>query len=251
MSESSQPSTPARHSITEWGMTFLIALWLSSSLAWPFVVPTGSMESSILVGDHIVVDKLAYAPPGSLTSHLLPYTDVKRGDVIVFRFPPNIAETYVKRVIGVPGDRIHLKDRQLYVNGRALIEPYKQHIDPNPDPFRDNFPAADAPIRNLYPQAQRMLAENVRDGELVVPPGHYFAMGDNRDNSLDSRYFGLVPRENINGKPWLIYWSFEASHPEGLKEAVNLDHLKDVALGFFTRTRWKRTFQLVRGYPLE
>lgn len=231
-------------------MTFLTALWLSSSLAWPFVVPTGSMESSILVGDHLIVDKLAYSPGGSLTSRLLPYTDVKRGDVIVFRFPPNIAENYVKRVIGIPGDRIRLRDRQLYLNGRAVPEPYKQHIDPNPDPYRDNFPA-EPPNRRIYPEAQQMLTAHVRDGELLVPDGHYFAMGDNRDNSLDSRYFGLVPRENINGKPWLIYWSFESEHPEGLQEAVNLDHLKDVALGFFTRTRWKRTFQLIRRYPLE
>lgn len=250
MSQPIQPSKPARHSITEWVLTFLTALWLSSSLAWPFVVPTGSMESSILVGDHIFVDKLSYSPSGPFSSRLLPYTDVRRGDIIVFRFPPNISENYVKRVIGVPGDRVRLRDRQLYLNGRAIDEPYKQHIDASPDNYRDNFPAAPA-TRSLYPQAERMLAEHVRDGELVVPPGHYFAMGDNRDNSVDSRYFGLVPRENINGKPWLVYWSFESSHPEGLQQAFNTDHLKDVVLGFFTRTRWKRTFMLVRGYPLE
>lgn len=208
------------------------------------------MESTVLVGDHIVVDKLAYAPPGSISRRILPYTEVKRGDVIVFRFPPNIAESYVKRVIGVPGDRIHLQDRQLYLNGRAVSEPYKQHIDRVSDPYRDNFPLV-APNRPIYPQCARMLADHVKDGELIVPPGHYFAMGDNRDNSLDSRYFGLVPRENITGKPWFIYWSFEANHPEGFKDAVNIDHLTDVAVGFFTRTRWRRTFQLVRGYPLE
>lgn len=237
-----------RGQIAEWAGTFLIMLLASSSLAWPFVVPTGSMENSILIGDHMIVDKLSYAPSNPVSSRVLPYTGIKRGDVIVFRYPLNLREDYVKRVIGIPGDRIRISAKQLHLNGRAVEEPYKIHKANWFDSYRDYFPAAEPNVR-LPERALKMLAENVRDGELVVPPGHYFAMGDNRDESWDSRYWGLVPRENIYGKPWIIYWSFESSGD--MTKAIDPTHLKDLALNFFSKTRWDRTLRIVRGYPLE
>ncbi|HBY61953.1 MAG TPA: signal peptidase I, partial [Solibacterales bacterium] len=156
------------------------------------VVPTGSMESNILVGDHVIVDKVAYSPPGPLSKHLLPYQEVKRGDIIVFRYPLDLRANYVKRVIGLPGDRIRLVNRKLWLNGKPVEEPYVQHKIPYPDDYRDNFPSGDPSVK-LPPRAVSMLEEHVRGGELIVPPGMYFALGDNRDESLDSRYWGFVP----------------------------------------------------------
>lgn len=237
-----------RGQIAECAGTFLIMLLASSSLAWPFVVPTGSMENSIHVGDYMTVNKLSYAPSTPVSKLVLPYTGIKRGDVIVFRYPVNLREDYVKRVIGVPGDRIRISAKQLYLNGRAVEEPYKIHKANGLDSYRDYFPAAEPDVR-LPDRALKMLAENVRDGEPVVPPDHFFAMGDNRDESWDSRNWGLVPRENIYGKPWMIYQSFESSGD--LSKPVDPTHLKDLSLTFFSKTRWDRTFRIVRGYPLE
>ncbi len=237
--------TPSRNTISEWTVTLLVLLFATTSLVQAFVIPTGSMENNLLVGDHLFVDKLTYAPAGSLSRHLLPYAEVKRGDIIVFRFPLRVAENYVKRVIGLPGDRLRIESKQVFLNGRPLDEPYKVHATPYLEPYRDTFPAA--PNRYVEAPAIRMLAENVQGGELVVPAGQYFAMGDNRDNSLDSRFWGFVPRENIVGKPVFIYWSFEPKHAI---DSFNTDHLVDLALNFFSRTRWKRTFMMVRAHPI-
>lgn len=209
-----------------------------------------------MVGDHMIVDKLSYAPPGPVSRWLLPYTEVRRGDIIVFRYPVDIRQNYVKRVIGVPGDHIRIADKMVYVNGKRLREPYTQHILPGIEPYRDNFPAD--PPTELYrrlvdgsimlARAQKML-EHAHNGELIVPQDSYFAMGDNRDNSLDSRYWGFVPRENIIGKPLLIFWSYDA--PTEALVGYSLDHFLDLAVNFFTKTRWERTFKLVRGHPIE
>jgi len=236
-----------RGSIPEWTTQIVVLLFAFAAIAQPFVIPSGSMEGNLLVGDHVIVDKLAYAPAGSLARQALPYAEVRRGDIVVFRYPLNLNETYVKRVVGVPGDRLRIVDRRLYLNGRPVAEPYKRHISGTLEPYRDNFPAALAgPVE---PRALAMLRDHVANGELVVPDGHYFALGDNRDNSADSRYWGFVPRENIVGKPVLIWWSFDAPG-DHLMDALRLDRLADVALHFFTKTRWRRTFQLVRPYPL-
>src|SRR6267154_5358236 len=196
-----------RNSVAEWVVTFLLLLFGTSTIAQPFVIPTSSMHNTLLTGDHLIVDKLAYAPAGSISKHLLPYEDVKRGDIIVFRHPTLIVVDYVKRVIGVPGDHVKLINKQVYVNGKALTEPYAIHLD-NTLNYRDNFPLGEPDYvgdPKMTERTYRMLRENVVDGELVVPPGSYFAMGDNRDNSLDSRYWGLVPRENSTGKPLIIF----------------------------------------------
>ena len=232
--------------IAEWTFNFIILIFATGAIAQPFVIPTSSMEDSLLVGDHLIVDRMTYAPAGMLSGHFLPYEPVKRGDIIVFRYPLNIKEDYVKRVIGVPGDRIHLVNKQVYVNGRQLNEPYKIHKASYSNAYRDNFPAA--PDVNLPSSAQDMLDHHVVNGEVVVPPGHYFAMGDNRDNSADSRYWGFVPSENIKGKPLLVYWSYDAP-TEDLVD-FTAGHFVDLVLHFFTKTRWRRTFMLVHGYPL-
>jgi signal peptidase I len=245
-------SEPAqRNSVAEWAITILILLFGTSTIAQPFVIPTSSMHNTLLTGDHLIVDKLAYAPPGPISKYLLPYEDVKRGDIIVFRHPTLITVDYVKRVIGLPGDHIKLVNKQVFVNGRPLNEPYTIHLD-NFMSYRDNFPAGEPdyiPDPKMLERAYAMLRNNVVDGELVVPSGNYFAMGDNRDNSLDSRYWGLVPRDNIMGKPLIIFWSYDAP-TDDLKD-YNLHHLIDLGLHFFTKTRWDRTFKLIHGYPLS
>ncbi|MEZ5353020.1 MAG: signal peptidase I [Bryobacteraceae bacterium] len=240
---------PQRGTIAEWTVTILLLLFGTTTLVQAFVIPTGSMEDTLLIGDHLLVDKLSYAPPGPVSRYLLPYNEVKRGDIIVFRYPIDIRQTFVKRVIGVPGDRIKIVKKEVFLNGKRLNEPYKYHKTDYFDSYRDNFPSE--PNVRLYEPANEMLANDVKDGEVNVPPGHYFAMGDNRDSSLDSRYWGFVPRENIIGKPLVIYWSYDAPTDRLASPDIGLDHLMDLAQNFFTKTRWKRTFMLIRGYPIE
>jgi len=237
-----------RGTIAEWTVTIILLLFGTTTLVQAFVIPTGSMEDTLLIGDHLLVDKLAYAPPGPLAGHLLPYEHVKHGDIIVFRYPVDIKQTFVKRVIGVPGDRIHLVNKQVYRNGVKLDEPYKFNKSDYIEPYRDNFPAT-PPNSQVLDRGMAMLEHHVKDGEVVVPEGSYFAMGDNRDSSLDSRYWGFVPRENIMGKPLIIYWSFDASTEALTGPTISVDHFFDLVAHFFTKTRWERTFRLVRGYP--
>lgn len=242
----------ARNGIAEWTVTILLLLFGTTTLVQAFVIPTGSMEDTLLIGDHLLVDKLAYAPEGIISQHLLPYEQPKHGDIIVFRYPADISQTFVKRVIGVAGDRLKMVNRQVYRNGVPLNEPYVYHKFPY-DPYRDNFPGQPSPYGDrLQDQLQRdMLEHHVVNGEVVVPPNSYFAMGDNRDNSLDSRYWGFVPRDNIIGKPLLIYWSYEASTEDLAGSSVNslFSHFIDLGEHFFVRTRWNRTFRLIRGFP--
>ncbi len=239
-----------RGTLAEWVVTAILLLFAITTLIQSFVIPTISMEDTLLRGDHLLVDKLAYAPPGRLGGWLLPYSKVSRGDIIVFRWPINIADNYVKRVIGIPGDRIRIVNKQVYLNGKPLNEPYKFHKTPYFDSYRDNFPAA--PNVTLAEPAYAMLKNDVKNGELVVPPGYYFAMGDNRDHSLDSRYWGFVPRANIIGKPVVIFWSYDAP-TERLADPniINVDHIIDLATNFFSKTRWDRTLKLVHGYRLN
>jgi signal peptidase I len=240
--------------LAAWALNILLLIFGTSLIAQPFVIPTSSMHNTLLTGDHLIVDKLAYATPDPIGKHLLPYTPVKRGDIIVFRHPILVQEDWVKRVMGVPGDRIKLVHKQVYLNGHALNEPYVIHIDNGDDPYRDDFPnggtLAYSPFPGIPPdRANDMLRNNVVNGEIVVPDGFYFAMGDNRDNSLDSRYFGFVPRANITGKPVIVFWSYDAETND-LKE-YNVHHFVDLAQHFFTKTRWDRTLKLIHGYPVE
>ena len=236
-----------RGAIAEWSITLAILFFTATTLVQAYVIPTGSMESTLLVGDHVLVDKLAYAEPGAIGNTfgrpLLPYREVRRGDLIVFRYPVDGQTPYVKRVIGLPGDRLHLEDRQVVRNGRRLTEPYTQRLAAPPDAYRDNFPQA--PPDGLPRQGLDMLAQHAVNGEIVVPPAAFFAMGDNRENSYDSRYWGFVPRENLIGKPLLVYWSYAA--PSEDLTNWNFRHFGDVALHFFDKTRWARTFTIPRS----
>jgi len=241
-------SESVRLFINEWTLNIVILLFGTTTLVQAFIVPTPSMDTTVMVGDHLLVDKLSYAPPGALSRYFLPYTDIHRGDIIVFRYPMDIRQNYVKRVMGVPGDRLKLVDKQVFLNGKALNEPYVQHIRSFIDPYADNFPVNE-PRGQVYDRAREMLRTNVQNGELVVPPDSYFAMGDNRDNSLDSRYWGFVPRGNIIGKPLLIFWSYDAPTEDLVDYTTN--HFIDLAKNFFVKTRWDRELKLVRGYPVE
>jgi signal peptidase I len=247
--KSAVKAEPPRGTIAEWTITILLLLFGTTTLVQAFVIPTGSMEDTLLIGDHLLVDKLAYAPAGSFSKYILPYENPRDGDIIVFRYPVDISQTFVKRVIGMPGDRLKLIDQQVYRNGKKLTEPYVVHKNPYPDSFRDNFPNSE-PNLMLLDRARDMLSNNVVNGEVVVPPDSFFAMGDNRDNSLDSRYWGFVPRGNIIGKPLIIYWSYNASTESLASSSVNnlASHFLDLAEHFFTKTRWDRTFRLIHGY---
>jgi signal peptidase I len=243
------PVEEARNFIADWAVVVLMYLFGTTVLLQAFVVPTGSMTSTLLIGDHLIVDKLTYAPAGEYTGKLLPYSDVRRGDVIVFRYPLDLRETYVKRAIGVPGDRIRFENKQLILNGVRVHEPYLRVLPEQRSRYLNNFPAD--PDIAIEPRAQAMLS-HVVNGEIVVPPGQYLALGDNRDESADSRFWGFVPRENIVGKPLLIWWSYDAP-TERLNDRnlISLDHIADLGLHFFSKTRWDRTFRIVRSYNLQ
>jgi signal peptidase I len=245
-----------RNFIHEWSLNILILLFGTTTLVQAFIVPTPSMDTTVMVGDHLLVDKLSYAPPGSFSRYFLPYTEPRRGDIIVFRWPIDIQQNYVKRVMGIPGDHIRVVNKVVYVNGKPLQEPYAQHIFPNLEPYRDNFPGQlpETQIltmlngQTMVDRAHVML-QHVSGSELIVPPDSFFAMGDNRDNSLDSRYWGFVPRENIIGKPLLIFWSYDA--PTSELVGYSADHFYDLAKNFFFKTRWDREFKLVRGVQIQ
>ena len=232
-----------RSSVTEWAGTLLIYLFATTTLVQAYVIPTGSMEGNLLIGDHLLVDRMAYADPGTLGRHILPCRDIERGDIIAFLYPDDPRQTYVKRVIGLPGDHIRLKHGVVIRNGRRLIEPYTRHIDPYPNPYRDDFPLG----AGMYttPRGREMFAHNVQDGEVVVPPGTLFALGDNRENSADSRYWGFVPRNYVVGKPLVVYWSYDA--PTADLQEWSVRHAVDVATHFFTKTRWDRMLLVPRS----
>jgi len=238
-----------RSTLAEWTITVLLLLFLTTTLVQAYVIPTGSMEDTLLIGDHLLVDKLAFAPAGPVSKYLLPYTDVKRGDIIVFRYPVDITQTFVKRCIGVPGDRIRVINKQVYLNNVRLDEPYTYHKSDYIDSYRDNFPGE--PNVSVDRRASDMLLNHVINGDVVVPPNSYFAMGDNRDSSLDSRYWGFVPRENIIGKPLVIYWSYDAPTDQLNTSSISVEHIVDLAQNFFTKTRWRRSFMLIHSYQIK
>jgi signal peptidase I len=221
----------------------IFSIFVITFIVQAFQIPSGSMENTLLVGDFLLVDKLHYAGlPGS--AHLLPYGKIERGDIVVFYFPVDPSQFLVKRVIGMPGDHVRLQNKIVYVNGTPLQENYAIHKQWMPDGYRDNFPNQRGYSRDIDRHWRYELANYVSDGELVVPPNHYFVMGDNRDNSLDSRYWGFVPRANIVGRPLVIYLSVRGSEPGRSGDKLNhsgqiLAHLLDLA-------RWDRMFRLVR-----
>jgi signal peptidase I len=239
-------------------VTVILALFGTTFIVQAFKIPTPSMEDNLLVGDHLLVNKFVFGKPDSWAGRLLPFREIKRGDVIVFKYPEDLSKHYVKRAIGIPGDRIRISNQKLFLNGRLLEEPYVFHKAPdrNNVPIRDNFPLLRQQMVRFADYQQNKdifdsyiyFKEYTQGDEIVVPPGFYFAMGDNRDNSADSRYWGFVPRKNIVGRALVIYWSFVTDPNEHLRDSLSDRVLQftDVVINFFKKTRWNRTFKLVR-----
>ena len=228
----------------------IIVLFIMTFVLQNFEIPSGSMEETLLIGDHVLVNREQFAPPTHWMGPLLPYREIRRGDIVVFLSPEEPGLFVVKRIIGVPGDRIHLRDGAVYRNGEKLVEPYAQHKRMNYDPYRDNFPAL--PPSELYGITSQdwmvMMPTYVKDGEVVVPSNSYFGMGDNRDNSKDSRYWGFIPGKNVIGRPIFIYWSFITPENQYLMRDAGdrLAFLAHIVIHFFDETRWSRTLRIVR-----
>jgi signal peptidase I len=225
-------------------------LFIITFVMQAFEIPSSSMENTLLIGDHVFVNRVQFAPKTSWISSLVPYRDIHRGDIVVFLSPQTPGLYVVKRVIGIPGDRIHLRNGVVYRNGEKLDEPYVDHDADNPgDLYRNSFPAVPpSEGDNLFDVWQAELPSHIEGEDLVVPPDHYFAMGDHRGVSYDSRYWGFIPRENVVGRPMFIYWSFETPDRQYEKTSVGdrLGFLAHVVIHFFDQTRWKRTLNFVR-----
>ena len=212
----------------------ILALFVRTFVVQAFKIPTGSMENNLLIGDHLLVNKFVYGPaPTGFERTLLPIGTIKRGEVLVFKYPEQPDRHFIKRVIGLPGETLEVRQKKVYINGKPLDEPYTHFLT--------------APAGSAFHEETSF---DVRDqyGPVTIPPDHYFMMGDNRDNSQDSRYWGFLPRENIRGRALLIYWSYEAEREEyeeaGAGETVK--GLFSVFTHFFTRTRWDRMLHQIR-----
>ena len=243
----------ATHS-SDWTLSFqsllgtvVIAVFVITFIVQAFQIPSESMENTLLIGDYLLVDKFCYG--GSrLWDTFMPYKNIQRGDIIVFKYPINPTQHFVKRVVGVPGDRVHLVNREVFVNGTPIDEPYVRYSSRVHDAFRDDFPRLSMEVPGLEGDWWQEMHRMVEDGQLIVPEGHYFVMGDNRDESLDSRYWGFVPRENIIGRPLIIYWSVrdvDTDIPGVPNSGDKLFHFAYAVTHLFQITRWDRTFRLV------
>jgi signal peptidase I len=218
-----------------------------------FVIPSSSMASTLQVGDHVVVEREVLAPHSQWVS-FIPYRDVHRGDIIVFYKPVPESDgqhiILVKRVIAIPGDRIHLRNGIVYLNGVAQYEPYATTPTMSSyNPYVDDFPSIrPADVTGVSATWAVSLEEHRLADDLVVPAGRYFAMGDNRDHSLDSRFWGFVPRENIIGRPLFVYWSFDQPEIDELKPSLGeqFSLAANELIHFFDKTRWSRTLHRVQ-----
>jgi signal peptidase I len=205
----------------------ILALFVRTWAVQAFKIPTGSMENNLLIGDHLLVNKFVFGPTAAgLERAVLPMRGIRRGDIVVFKYPDEPERDFIKRVIGLPGETLELRNKKVYINGRPLDEPYVHFLDPTDE-------------------GQEVTSFDVREryGPVRVPDGQFFVMGDNRDNSQDSRYWGFLPRANIKGKALMIYWSYD-SGPEPYSEeggiGAKLSRTFSIVTHFFTRTRWER-----------
>ncbi len=251
--ELNQTKSTAREYFESLVITVILALFGTTFIVQAFKIPTPSMENSLLVGDHLLVNKFAFGSRGSFVDTILPFKSVGRGDIIVFKYPKDLTKHYVKRVVGLPGDHLKIVDKQVFVNGEPIEESYKMHTSPPgayADPFRDFFPPRPHPGRRYggVDQDPYWYEDHVVDDEILVPEGSYFAMGDNRDNSSDSRYWGFVPRQEVIGKALVIYWSYETDSDEYLRTAAGdrVQQIVDLGTNFFRKTRWSRAFKIIR-----
>jgi signal peptidase I len=225
--------------------TVVIAIFVITFIVQAFQIRSESMENTLLVGDYLLVNKLCYGGSG-LGDHVMPYQRIRRGDIIVFHYPVDPQQHFVKRVIGLPGDRLRMLNKKVLINGKGLEEPYVRFLEPANNLYRDDFPRTDIPAPNMEGSWWLQMRKLVEDGELIVPQGNYFVMGDNRDDSQDSRYWGFVPQENIIGRPLLIYWSVQdLDPPPPTTMAGRLQHLVFAVTHLFQITRWNRTLRLV------
>ena len=209
----------------------ILALFVRTWVVQAFKIPTGSMENNLLIGDHLLVNKFVFGPTlGKVERALLPMRDIRRGDVIVFKYPDEPDRDFIKRVIGLPGETVEMKAKKIYINGKPLDEPYVHFLEPVGD-------------------AQEIISYDLREtySQTTVPPGFYFVMGDNRDNSQDSRYWGFLPRSYIKGRALMIYWSYESGREDYVDEGVgaSVKRIFGVVTHFFTRTRWERLFHQI------
>ena len=211
----------------------ILALFVRTWVVQAFKIPTGSMENNLLIGDHLLVNKFVFGPtPLAIGRKMLPVRPIRRGDIVVFKYPDEPDRDFIKRVIGLPGETIELKNKKVHVNGTPLDEPYVHFLTP---PSNDYQEVTSYDLRERF-------------GPVTVPPDRYFVMGDNRDNSQDSRYWGFLPRDYVKGKALVIYWSYESGREDYVDEgmAATLKRLGSVVTHFFTRTRWERLFNQIR-----
>jgi signal peptidase I len=228
----------------------VIVLFIMTFVLQNFEIPSSSMEDTLLIGDHVLVNREQFAPATKFMGPLMPYRDIRRGDIVVFLSPEEKGMFIVKRVIGIPGDRIHLRDGDVYRNGQKLDEPYVRHKVGNYDPYRDNFPAVPpSEIYGVTSEAWELtLPSYVQGDDIVVPANSYFGMGDNRDVSKDSRFWGFIPKDNLIGRPIFIYWSFITPPNQYLKRNLSdrLEFMAHTVIHFFDQTRWSRTLRIVQ-----
>ena len=211
----------------------ILALFVRTWVVQAFKIPTGSMENNLLIGDHLLVNKFIFGPtPLAIGRAVLPVRPIERGDIVVFKYPDEPDRDFIKRVIGLPGETIELKNKKVHVNGKPLDEPYVHFLTP---PSNDYQEVTSYDLRERF-------------GPVTVPADQYFVMGDNRDNSQDSRYWGFLPRHYVKGKALMIYWSYESGREDYLEEGLvaTLKRLGSVVTHFFTKTRWERLFNQIR-----
>jgi signal peptidase I len=252
--ENPQPEKPRETTVeflASLAAVLVTGLFIITFILQAFEIPSSSMENTLLIGDHVFVNRVQFAPAANWVGPVLPYRQIRRGDIVVFLSPAEPGLYVVKRIMGTPGDRIHLRNGVVYRNGEKLDEPYVIHSSQADayNPYRDNFPAvAPSEFNNVAPNWQVTLKDHIQGDDILVPPDSYFAMGDNRDVSYDSRYWGFIPKENVIGRPMFIYWSFETPPNQYLEREVSqrIGFLAHVVFHFFDLTRWRRTFKVVK-----
>ncbi len=251
----------------------VIVFFINTFLLQSEAIPSGSMIDTMLIGDHLLVDKVAYSPHlGKWDRAIFPRVDIQRGMIVTFKGPMELEKDLVKRVIGLPGDTLRIRDKKVYINGKAIEEPYTWYEDKKISTPKDNFPLTNVRVMD-YPRASTYLPflvqdefgfvddkktrelclryndcvqwdNTINDRVFKIPADYYFCMGDNRDRSYDSRFWGPVHKDYIMGRPWRIYWSYESSSEEYLTPGITqkIKNIFSTVIHFFTRTRWKRTF---------
>ncbi|HEV2990148.1 MAG TPA: signal peptidase I [Candidatus Angelobacter sp.] len=243
-----KPRETLSESIAGIAAVLVSGLFIITFVVQAFEIPSRSMVNTLQVGDHVFVDRLTPVIGSKMVGPLVPYREIQRGDIIVFISPVQRGLHVVKRVIGIPGDRLHLRDGVVYRNGVALNEPYVIHAG-IPNRYADNFPTVPPEFGSQVATEWPAVVSMHRQGEdLVIPEGKYFGMGDNRDDSLDSRYWGFIPRENIIGRPLFIYWSFDTPEDQyqHTKMSERVGFVFHVIVHFFDKTQWRRMFHMVR-----